>query len=73
MKDLQRGDKPAQAGLHSVLTGGLKLLSDELNFQKCFRDLVVEKPEDAAASVVMRRRRLRAGPARVRASGATGG
>lgn len=66
---MQRGDKPAQAGLHSVLTGGLKLLSDELNFQKCFRDLVGEKPEDAAAGAAMR---LRAGPAGVPAGGAGG-
>lgn len=73
MEDLQRSDKPTQAGLPSVLTDGLKLLSDELNFQKRFRDLVVEKPEDAAASVVMWQRRLRVGPAWVCASGATRG
>lgn len=66
---MQRGDKPAQAGLHSVLTGSSKLLSDELNFQKCFRDLVGEKPEDAAAGAAMR---LCAGPGGVPAGGAAG-
>lgn len=57
MKDLQRGDKPAQGGLHSVLKGSLELLLDELNSQNCCRYWVVEKPRAAAATW------LRAGPA----------
>jgi len=45
---LQRGDKPAQAGLPSVPTGGWKLLSGELNQQQRLGDLVAEEPEGVA-------------------------
>lgn len=38
-------------GLGSALTGGFKLVSGELSFQKRFRDVLEEKVGDAAAGV----------------------
>lgn len=67
MKDLQRGDKPQQGGLHSVLKGGLELLLGELNSPNCCRYWVVEKPRAAAATW------LRAGPAGCVPKGLPGG